>query len=252
MRTNLRKEGIMANSGFVGFFDILGYQNIIENNAIEETSRLISNVLVKIPVQVKETIMGFCNHDKEMRIDLDSISVRVISDSIILAVKVNEQDSSSAFCSSNAFIWFSQTLGELMFKSGLPIRGVVDFGDFFLLDHCFAGIPLVNSYRLCGKLEIAGAVLTNLARKKMSHYLEDQLHYFGDDFLVPLKDNQNEKHFVLDTWLINELDKTDVRQLVFEAFHAHNKDVPSSVLQKIQNTEMVIRHMHMWNKKKDL
>ena len=47
----------MSEYGLVGFFDILGYQNIIDNNKIEDTSTIIADIIHTLPSSVKDNLI---------------------------------------------------------------------------------------------------------------------------------------------------------------------------------------------------
>lgn len=245
----------MANSGFVGFLDILGYQNIIENNEIEKVSRIISDILIKMPdiVRNEMTKPFSAEYQGSIHSVIDEIQFRLISDSLILAIKIDEshtRDPVRTNLRSVLFLDYVTILSRILFESGLPVRGVVDFGDFFLLDHCFAGIPLINCYKLSTKLQLSGVILTHNAREKFSFFFQDEqtlYKYYGDDYLIQLHENREEKFFLIDYW--GRLPRTDIRQYVFAAFHDHNKDVSQAVFHKIVNTEFAIRHMLMMARK---
>lgn len=64
-------------------------------------------------------------------------------------------------------------------------------------------------------------------------------------YLAPIAGDSAKRMFLLRT-LIPDDDAfsipSDIRQYVVAAFHAHNKDVPRSVLPKLENTEIILRH----------
>ena len=84
----------MAQRGMVAFFDILGYQDIIDNNLIEEVAKIISDILLKLPSGTKERLLAELIDEGEykevVKNVLDSIGYRVISDSLLLVCEIPE------------------------------------------------------------------------------------------------------------------------------------------------------------------
>jgi hypothetical protein len=48
---------IELKQGLIGFFDILGYQQMLLNNEVEKTAHLIVNVLANTPANILEALM---------------------------------------------------------------------------------------------------------------------------------------------------------------------------------------------------
>ena len=76
---------LKPQQGLVGFFDILGYQQIIDNNDIAIAARLISTAIISLPGKVKSVLTGRFSAGNRSAIesDLSAIECRVISDSIV-------------------------------------------------------------------------------------------------------------------------------------------------------------------------
>ena len=49
------------------------------------------------------------------------------------------------------------------FDAGLPLRGVIDVGDFYIEEHSFAGKPIIRAVREVHEMEAAGCMLTDAA-----------------------------------------------------------------------------------------
>lgn len=241
-------------SGLVAFFDILGYQNIIQNNEIERVSSLISGTLTKLPELVKKSVKEQLNKDlqslsESSRENLDTkylskIETRLISDSILSSV-VFKLDPKSIASSLQCwlFLLYVARLVREMFNIGLPVRGAIGFGKFFIEGQCFAGMPIIDCYRIAQQLEFSGVVLTDESYKELKKVNAEAPYVLspieGFLYLVP-QHNGDEKMFILDWWE-HEKDNADIRQLVFESFRKHNKDVAEGALKKLRNTEFSIR-----------
>jgi hypothetical protein len=81
-----------------------------------------------------------------------------------------------------------------MFEQGLPVKGAIDCGQFFVKDHCFAGKTIVNAYHLANNLELSGCVLTPYASDQVKEALQnvndtDLILFFDEilfEYLTPL------------------------------------------------------------------
>ena len=146
--------------GIVGFFDVLGYQSIIDNNKIEDVASVISKTLLTIPKNVAEGLASFLTKGQSA----PDISSLIISDTIILAAPFAK----AAGPASRLRTWLRLLIhcARLMrntFDAGLPLRGVIDVGDFYIEEHSFAGKPIIRAFREVHEMEAAGCMLTDAA-----------------------------------------------------------------------------------------
>jgi hypothetical protein len=242
----------MVNQGFVGFFDILGYQDIIDNNDIENASKIISDILETLPTRTASDVLllGRKEIKTGLKLQIDVIQARLISDSILLAMPVSE-DSSDIEKRSAAvvFLFYVAKLMRLAFDNGLPLRGAVDLGEFFLSSQCFAGKPIIDCYRLASRLQLVGCAITPKCAAHIKEFAEKPSRtgtsaVFMFPCLVMLKGGTTEKYMMLDWYLpFNNWApiEPDVRSSIIKSFHAHNKDISPEAMQKIDNTEIIIR-----------
>jgi hypothetical protein len=241
----------MINQGFVGFFDILGYQDIIDNNDIENASKVVSDILETLP---KKTASGLVSMVKEqlkaaVQLQIDVIQPRLISDSILLAMPVSTTSSDiEKMRGAMVFLFYAAKLMRLAFDSGLPLRGALDLGDFFLSLQCFAGKPIIDCYRLASRLQLVGCVITHKCAAHINELSNKTNQSWGAKLMFPclaiLKGGTTEKYTMLD-WYFPYADwdpiEQDVRSSIIKSFHAHNKDISPEAMQKIDNTEIIIR-----------
>ena len=230
---------LKTQNGLVGYFDVLGYQNIIDNNKIADAARILSESLLKIPEAAKRSL----ETTPDMKDLLGKVNWLMLSDSIILTMSSEsvDQDEFAWFI----FLGFASRLLRESFDNGFPMRGAVDVGEYYVEDRSFAGKPFVNSYRLAYQIEFSGCVLTDNAAKEIEKIKQSET-LFGSLFfryLVPLKNNRTERRLVLN-WLRPFSDwgehPNNLREYVIGSFHAHNKDISPEVIQKIDNTEMLL------------
>ncbi len=243
----------MPDKGLVAFFDILGYQNIIDNNEIDSVSTLISGTLRKLPeILRKEARSLFKEEVVQDFVDkqyLSKINVRLISDSILASFCVSDPKDTAddePMLMWWIFLKYCSLLARQMFALGVPVRGAIDHGMFYLDEQCFAGKPIINCYRLSQQLNLSGVVLVDTTYEKYLELLKadnvplaDYNWNPGMHCLIPLKGGEDTRLYTLDWW--NHESTDDVRQQIFEAFHAHQKDIRQDALSKLENTEMTAR-----------
>ncbi len=154
----------MIKKGFVGFFDILGYQAIIGNNEISKASKIISEVIVNLPTRTSDLLISLLKK-KETQDLFDSaykkIDAKLISDSILLSLEVPESTSAKSIgLLTFSFLSYSSQLIRQAFDKGLPLRGAIDYGEFFFSGNCFAEKPIINCYRIGSQMDVVGCVIT--------------------------------------------------------------------------------------------
>jgi hypothetical protein len=138
---------------------------------------------------------------------------------------------------------------EISFRDGFPLRGCIDIGSFYCHNNIFAGDTIVDSFNESEKLNFSGLIITDNALKIIEENC-DEKNFFIEEcvnkYIVPIKHNIEEyKNIVEWSININEIKKMDVKQYIFETFHAHNKEIDLSVMEKIVNTEKRWRFFYM-------
>lgn len=262
---------IKPATGFVGYFDILGYTQIMLNNNIHKTAQFVSDTLMNIPremiaslrlpymeVRPLEVAPESSEREDWSQI-LDKVSWIIFSDSILVSLPFDptlpEHDLVQYYL---AFSIVCASLMNRCFTAGFPLRGAIAAGEFFIEDRCFAGRPIINAYYATQQLEFAGCVLDEEANSLISEWrkhlvkkgernLLNKLDQTTILYLVPLKKNVDERQRTIN-WV--SLDTPgfspisgEIRELTTRAFLMHNKIAVPSVQGKINNTEMFIRHV---------
>lgn len=246
----------MIKKGFIGFFDILGYQTINIRNEIPAVSQLISDVIVNLPTRTLDLLISLLSTDeKKARVKslYLKIETRLISDSILVSLEMpNNADPQTVSLHSMIFLSYTSQLMRQAFDSGLPLRGAVDYGDYFFSENCFAGEPIINCYRIGNQMDVAGCVITKkcytvVTTTDSETGRNEHIKRFYFDCLIVNKGGANELYHVLNWYLPYEKwgeKKENLRAYVIDAFHAHGKDIPPNVLSKVNNTELMLHKAH--------
>ena len=217
-----RPKKIEVKSGYVAFFDILGYREMTSRADFE-----------KVVGALEEAIK-----DAEALLDrkqMDNCELFSFGDSMILFCAGNSEDETLTTALMQLPI-FARVLFSRMFKRGMPIRGAIAKGEFYFKDNCYAGKPLNEAYEFANSLEFSGVVLTPSAEDLIA----DGPEFEGSDpnykdIAVPIKGYGRQKMFVLKQRI--KPDRAKIR----DAFERHGKSIAPAVLPKLNNTLEVLQ-----------
>lgn len=250
-------SGPKPKIGMVGFFDILGYQNVIANNAIENTASIVLSIINKMPDiakgEVLKTIAPWPAPARERcSTFVEKIEWIVFSDTIFSAIDLDgcttTEDKALAI---TMFLASCCTLQRQAFDAGLPLRGALASGRYFSEKQCFVGNPIVEAYQYSQKQDWSGAALAPSAAIFCNGLTEESASYNFDvllaNYLVPIKNGMGERLLSL-RWggagrrLAPPIAGV-LREYVMSKFLAHSKDVPIDVMSKVSNTEVFLQFL---------
>lgn len=144
--------------GFFGFFDILGYSKLNENNDIDTLIEIFNNFILNI--DEKAITLNYA--DKDQKYSMGKVKTLVFSDTIILYQEMPELLREIG----PSFILKSCLLLRLAFEAGIPLRGAISYGKYYVHDRCFLGTPIIEAHE-DEKAQIwSGAVLCKSAEEK--------------------------------------------------------------------------------------
>jgi hypothetical protein len=212
--------GKIVQNGLVCFFDILGYKNILENNDINECARIINDILVEIPKNIKTDLIpsgdklpeAYKKLAESRKNFFDKFFYAImVSDSIVLFfdfTNINEADVVDYTWLSICYILSFQ---KEYFVNGFPMRGCLDFGEYYYNNNVFAGKAIVNSYNEGNSLEFSGIVITDKAYEYIKPILgnhELYQKYFNNyifRYLSPVKQGKDELKYIIKWCTENDL-----------------------------------------------
>ncbi|NOZ21290.1 MAG: hypothetical protein GXP25_09385 [Planctomycetes bacterium] len=268
---------VQSQQGLVGLFDILGYRNFLRNNPIARANTATQTVLTllsELPEKAKERIVAAKSRTEsstqveQARRLVEETNWVVLSDTIVLSIPFPREGGEW----TPGFLWEcfllqSVFLYRMMFEQGLPVRGAIAWGDFMISKTgsviAFAGQPLIDAYECAHMLELSAVIVAKgkgdepSADSKLREILQDRAERGGlekilFEYLVPLKEGQSYRQFVLSPNLPEGFNggyqglPQDIRQHVVECFWKHEKDIPPGELPaKVLNTEMFLRFVKM-------
>jgi hypothetical protein len=258
---------IKPQTGFLAFFDILGYKQIIMNNDIHKTAQLVSDTLVNIPTTIINNVRGIEQNaidgpgsgQSAWKATLAKIDWLIFSDSILVSLPFDPQASLIELLQSYAaFVTVCATLMNKTYDAGFPLRGAISVGEFFIEERTFAGKPIINAYRTAQELEFSGCILDEDANNFISQLRKEVVHKGLSNlltmldqttilYMVPQKDDTSDRRRTIN-WVSLALPgfskvEGNVRDYVTTSFLKHNKIAVPQVQGKINNTEMFVRHV---------
>lgn len=253
--------------GFFGLFDILGYKKLIENNDLTKLIEIFNEYILDIDKR-SVTIDGI---DRNQMLSFPSqpeVQTLVFSDTIILY----QEKSENLLDLTPSILLKSCLLLRFAFEGGIPLRGAISYGKYYVHDKCFLGKPIIEAYEDEKKQDWSGAVLCKSAEEKIQALFRktestqsfnyrgitinpmgwfmsflDQLLY---RYSVPYKDQSNEEKrlalcwddFMVDFAGLEDIpelnrgkNKSFIKNRVQEQFARHKKPI-DKVKRKIDNT----------------
>lgn len=262
MKNNYKMSQLNIDNGIIGFFDILGYQNLLEKNEPEDIAQKILPILTGLSIGTTDIMTNFIGSsgknneavDLAMRM-VHSIQWLVFSDTILIALPV-ANNSTHALVSWMTFLPACIYIQNRMFLAGLPLRGVINYGKFFIKDNFFAGKCIIESYKLCQKLELSACVLTEMASNEVDKSsmimkpIDENFNFrnvFFYNYQIPIKDGTIQLDtLTAHTWTADP--PKDFHSMVMDSFGSHNKDIPQAANIKITNTEQWLSFLGMKRK----
>ena len=243
-------KGIMMSlktqKGLVAFFDILGYSAFMENNEVEDAALKINDFINELETfDMDRFLERFEIRDRIKNVSQE-IQYVVISDSILISLECDQDNNDSYRLYSMVFSIYCALLFKKLFIFGLPLRGCIEYGEYYVHDHTFAGLPIIDAYNNSEKLNLASC---EISKSVFTDTIDlEELKNLFIPYLIPTKNG--DKQSILLNFLIKlhdedeySLDKlSDPKQFIINSFSAHNKYIGSNVYQKIENTEMFIRY----------
>ncbi len=257
---------IKPQTGFIAFFDILGYKQIILNNDIHKTAQIVSDTLVNIPANIignmiikEQQLTSADNEPSSWQNLLGKVEWLLFSDSILVSLPFDAQAQLPELLNAySAFVTICAFLMSRTFAAGFPLRGAISVGEFFIEERCFAGKPIISAYHAAQELEFSGCILDEDANSFISQLRKEVVHEGMTDhltmldqttilYIIPKKDDTTDRHRTVN-WVALELPgflkiEGNIRDYVTGAFLRHNKIALPRVQSKIDNTEMFVRHV---------
>ncbi|MBO4621001.1 MAG: hypothetical protein J5654_12950 [Victivallales bacterium] len=160
---------------FFAYLDVLGFKHLFDSHQSPELHQCVNELIHVFNSAIWKSLE--CPNVKKDKIYIehenisDNIELRLLSDSILIwCKKPNER----------SFCMIVEAIQQLLFwgiKKGKPLRGVLTYGDIFLVksrekhapinNEAIYGKALIRAYRLEGEMQWSGCIVTPQAWTKL-------------------------------------------------------------------------------------
>jgi hypothetical protein len=237
--------------GYIGFFDILGYQSFLKNNSDTAVQDDVLNFIGSLenpgPDFYKTVFPGLVGNraEENVRAIFSRIKWLVFSDTVVYTLEPESETDAVPYF---VVLGIARNLMTRMFDYGLPLRGALHFGEYRSTGHSMAGRGIVDAYELANKLNLSTCVLTQgmFDRYSMVETAKDPdaLAYFNSQVLeykTPLTGGQRTVQYNLKSDNMTFAGARDLREYVHSKFWAHGKDLGDArAVEKVEETERYI------------
>ena len=266
----------MRTTGFFGLFDILGYSALNENNDLTTLVDIFKKNIIGIDVSA--VAMG----GNSQFYSFTDVKTMQFSDTIIFY----EEPSTSGIekieegiTDPSLFMFKACVLLRKAFEGGIPLRGAISYGEYYIHDRAFLGKPIIEAHNFEMDQNWSGAVLcksaenefkTRLERyheKKKSHTAgkEDIRNLSFCNFIspncfynypIPCKKSKRNglalcwddsvlylfgyNQWENDSIPLNKLSKNKTKEMIKLKFMEHHKPIDKKIMRLINNTSEFI------------
>ena len=256
-------------TGFFGFFDILGFKEILDKNSLDYLCDIIGPILDTLDNEAI-TMGGI---DPSQGLCLHQTNTLVFSDTIILYEKASQMSNGLIPSIGATLIDKAAVLSRLAFENGVPLRGAISFGEYVVNDRYFLGKPIHEACVAEKKCNWSGVILCDSAIKKMQQQPPIQRVNWRGMENVPIENNPFRQELIVNDYrhptgkisqypalrwddilkvrqYVPELKKLNgtednafIHSRVKNAFSQHNKDINNEKTErKIENTFKFLVH----------
>ncbi|MBN2604000.1 MAG: hypothetical protein JXA91_07715 [Candidatus Thermoplasmatota archaeon] len=244
-----------SKNGIIGFFDILGYKEILTNNEIAYTLQVIQEFFNSYE---QKLINLHANQDPtsmmgSIRNLLNFSESAIFSDTILFCLPLGEDNSPICWIT---FLEACRNLCWDMFIKGIPLRGGIAIGEYFLKDRYIAGKPFIEAHNACSVQQWAGCAFTpsaanSLLLAKKKDITQIILNRAAIEYQVPIKSKTNNTN-CFPSLALNWLNYSDSKEIfknnsianvILSKFNEHGKKITdTSVEEKVANTTKFLEY----------
>jgi hypothetical protein len=256
---------VQATYGFLGFFDILGYRQLLERNEIPTVIEVLRSKVGSLPTFTDRIFGRPLAEFKNERASevLRSLQWLSFADSILLTMPVMHKEAPGIVSpgatatgeiepalEAGLFFFVATRLIFEMFSSGLPLRGAIHVGDFHVAPPFFAGASITEAYELTMKQEWTGCALTAAAAERVTTLFRGENHDWLELSLprydIPVKGGATIASRAVNwgfwaPWNYRHVTGV-LREAVIESFLKHKKTLSEKEFLKVTNTEVFLNY----------
>lgn len=173
---------------------------------------------------------------------------RIFADSILISQEIPPTEPEYFYWL--AFFRVCKELMRLSFNDGLPLRGAISTGKFYIEKDCFVGKPIIDCHKLSSRTLWAGCVVAPKAQKELQKLWQTNMEQVCVKYNVPIKNKELlscEAHtksmfalkwFHVDHWRAPLDAALGIPKVIQKSFESHGKKISSQEVRlKMKNTE---------------
>jgi hypothetical protein len=236
--------------GLTAFVDILGYEEFVNTDRLQDVAKVIVDTFSRLPLQVRDVQQDLIRDPQEKDIlegVLQRIQVSIISDSILITLSLNREIVLPNVYAH--FLIYVALIVRNLFIGGFPSRGCVSVGEYFVWENMIGGKAIVEAHKMSGQLNFAGCIVSDGAHEALVRAsFQSGPVIFRHEAPVKSRDKVESR---LNSWILNwlalpflrwpELPTAESLEVVVDgAFRAHGKKVTADVENKIRHTNEIL------------
>ncbi|WP_368293694.1 hypothetical protein [Dehalobacter sp. TBBPA1] len=180
------------NVRFLAFFDILGFRNLVNNHNLSDITSLMNDVF--------RSVLRFSNsvYDEDgVALSEQMVSFLQFSDSIVFYTTGTKKEEFSRLVHVCKVFVYS------CFVAGIPIRGSISKGEFYVDNDLFFGKALIEAYENGERQQWVGAFINNSCVKYIQEYYSDALDFLQKKGYLVRGDIPIKVGVIQDQYIIN-------------------------------------------------
>jgi hypothetical protein len=253
-------------TGLIGFFDILGYGELIGKNDLRYCASVIEAIVLRAPHHAQHLIARKLSESNSEALKPCFEQPIIFSDTVVFPFRIiHELEVKPGVLAGVEIQWFTffilcLSFQRLMFLSGLPVRGAISYGEYYTNNACFAGKPIIDAYKISGQIQLVSCAITPDCAELMPK--GDLAGVNVNEGLLLRYSTPVKAEAPLDLFLTNwshpggnlfQPFPDDFAAEILKSFTAHNKSISRAVDGKRLNTELFLNACQArqteWNKK---
>ena len=183
----------MKKERFIAFFDILGFKNLVTGLKMDIIIERMNELVDIINLSIKNPIRG---KNDELPSDEKLLNYIQFSDSVVFYTEgLSANEFSRLLYVSKVFIYFS-------LLRGLPMRGCISHGEFYVNNNIFFGKTLIDAYENGESQNWAGAYVLDNTIQYVRELYPDTFKFCTEKgfllkYKVPFKLRDNDEKYVI-------------------------------------------------------
>ncbi len=255
-------DNLAIKCGLIACFDILGYKEVLKHNDVRTVLNLLDTSIGEA-IKEAENFGENCKDGSRERTTAQRLSndfdYLVFSDTAIIACPFASNPSRVDAENLTFLVHFSSCFLAKMFVRGLPLRGAIHLGEYFvgnvpnIRDRVCAGAGIIAAYEDANRHDWSGCVFSSEAAEEVQILIErsdgyaDHLKKILLRYPAPLKQGEQSRlviNYLFPFFPLPEnkvcMPISEIRAEVLKQFSDNGKMIDEKCKSKLLNTEIFL------------